>query len=409
MKILLITQYAPYPPDSGVKVRIHNLIKCLLGISELVCIYLQEGERIARDEAIPGRIKEYDVQIAREKNPVKRYLCHLTQLAGIMPQGLTEVRRIIEKESPQVLWLEFGYICHFIPHLRGYGLPILYGAHNCQFDLDYQRWRREGNLLKLLKAAPLIPLWYYHQNRFVPLADCVCCLSRQDMDYYMRFIPSVRVAYMPFIYDQSGASRVGAAAFSHPYACMIGSLRSIQNYEAAIYALEKLWPKISSRNPHLHLYLIGQLPNTGSSEYRKLEGLALGLERVSLLGRVDSVIPFLKGALLNMVPVTVGSGVRTKIIESAACGTPVVSTSIGAAGLPFVDGESIFIADGQTEFVERVLALSEDEACRRRIAGGALRVFTEELSIEAGRRALAKIFQDMESRGFGAFKGGDDA
>ncbi len=176
---------------------------------------------------------------------------------------------------------------------------------------------------------------------------------------------------------------------------MVGSLRSYQNYSGALFALEKVWPVLSRENSLLRLYVIGELPPEGSPEFRNLARLAADCRGVDLKGRVDSVIPFVKGALASLVPLSIGSGVRTKIIESVVCGTPVVSTTIGAEGLPFVNRESIFIADTAEDLAAGVLELANDAQKRRKMADLAYQKYREELSCDAGERFLAEIFADL--------------
>ena len=96
-----------------------------------------------------------------------------------------------------------------------------------------------------------------------------------------------------------------------------------------------------------------------------------------------------------MVPLSIGSGVRTKIIESAACGTPVVSTSIGAEGLPFVTGESIAIADTAEGLAEQVQQLLNDGGLRGIMAEKAYMKYKEELSCDAGMRKIKNIFHEL--------------
>ena len=49
-----------------------------------------------------------------------------------------------------------------------------------------------------------------------------------------------------------------------------------------------------------------------------------------------------------------------KIAEALACGCPVVSTSMGAEGLPVVDGEHLLIADTPEDFAHAVVSLMRD-------------------------------------------------
>ena len=71
---------------------------------------------------------------------------------------------------------------------------------------------------------------------------------------------------------------------------------------------------------------------------------------------------------MAVVPLLAGSGTRLKILEAWAAGLPVVSTTLGAEGLPVRDGENILLADGAAAFagaVSRLLACTES----RREAG----------------------------------------
>lgn len=399
MKILMITEYVPYPPDNGIRVKIHNLVNCLSRIGELVCVYLSEKEQGGGIKTgLSTSIREYEVRTEREKNPVLRYLGHMVQICGLRIKGIKEIHEIIEREKPTVIWLEFGYICKLIPELRRHGLPIIYGSHNSQFSLDYERWKGGGGVIRKIKTAPVLPLLYINERVFMKKADRICCLSRSDMAYYMKIVPQEKVAYMPFVYDHLGVDNISPIQEGHPYVCLIGSLRSLQNYQAAVNALENLWPKILARHRDLYLYIIGEWPGSGSREYRKIKELTTGAERVVATGRVDNIIPYLKGALVNMVPLTMGSGVRTKIIESVVCGTAVVSTSIGGQGLPFVNGESILIADIDDDFVDKVVLLAEDAARRHLLADNAYRVFVNELSVDAGKRAVLEILAGLSVR-----------
>lgn len=73
-------------------------------------------------------------------------------------------------------------------------------------------------------------------------------------------------------------------------------------------------------------------------------------------------MPYLKHADVAIVPLWFESGTRYKIIEAAACKVPIVSTTLGAEGLPVKNGEHLFIADTPEAFaiaISRVLGDKE--------------------------------------------------
>ena len=82
-------------------------------------------------------------------------------------------------------------------------------------------------------------------------------------------------------------------------------------------------------------------------------------------------------------------GTRLKILEAAACGVPVVSTSIGAEGLELSDGEHIRIADSAAGFAAAVSDLLADPGTRRRQAAAARRRVEEKYGWDSIGRAFS--------------------
>ncbi|MEI4861388.1 glycosyltransferase, partial [Klebsiella pneumoniae] len=74
-----------------------------------------------------------------------------------------------------------------------------------------------------------------------------------------------------------------------------------------------------------------------------------------------------------------GSGTRLKILEAWGAGLPVVSTRLGAEGLPVEDGRDLLLADGGVEFTNAVTRLIECRDLRQQLG-------------QAGRRLLESRF-----------------
>ncbi|MHC1696769.1 MAG: glycosyltransferase [Geobacteraceae bacterium] len=398
MKILFVSNYIPYRADSGITVKIQNLLACMSRVCEVSCVFIvdeREGNRSDLD-ACRLNVTNHLIELKREDFGIKRYLLHLYRLFAISSRLRDALSDIMVRENPELVWLEFGYLGHFIPFMKRFGVPVVYSSHNSQFSLDWGLWVSNGNLAYKLRMAPFILSYFFHERRYFGLADILLCISRPDMGYYGRLFPTAKLRLLPYLFDTMNLTETSTFTEDHPYLCMVGSLKSYQNYSGVLFALDRVWPILARENSFLRLYIIGELPTEGSQEYRYLRHLVDKSRRVILKGRVESVIPFVKGALASLVPLSIGSGVRTKIIESVVCGTPVVSTTIGAEGLPFVNGESIFIADTAEELAARVLDLAKDARKREKMAGLAYRIYCEELSCDAGRRILAEIFSDLK-------------
>ncbi|NOZ25073.1 MAG: glycosyltransferase [Nitrospirae bacterium] len=295
--------------------------------------------------------------------------------------------------------MEYSYLGQYIRFFSKRGIPTVYASHNAQAYLDYLWWKTEGGVARKIVTLPVILLNYLHERLFFPEADRFLCISEIDMEYYGSFVSSRKMGLLPNFYIETDIEGVEGFSPPHEYICMVGSMNSFQNYEGALFLLRDIWPLIKARHAGLHLYLVGKLPPQDSYRYRELRRLADGLPRVVLTGEVDDAIPYVKGALATLVPVMHGSGTRTKIIESAACRTPVVSTSVGAEGLPFSDGESIMIADDPVMFAEKTGELLSSGDLRARIAAEAFDVFRKDLGYEVNKNRIEQIVEDLAGAG----------
>jgi polysaccharide biosynthesis protein PslH len=112
----------------------------------------------------------------------------------------------------------------------------------------------------------------------------------------------------------------------------------------------EIWPGLRSRWPQLVWRLVGKAPES-------VEKLVTGDPRILFSGPVVDAVPELARAQVAVVPLLAGSGTRFKILEAWAAALPVVSTSIGAEGLPARDGEHLLLADTAAAFADAVSRL----------------------------------------------------
>src|SRR5260370_237219 len=90
-----------------------------------------------------------------------------------------------------------------------------------------------------------------------------------------------------------------------------------------------------------------------------------------LTGWVDAIRPYLGQSGVCIVPLRVGSGTRLKIFEAMGMGKAIVSTTIGAEGLPVRHGTELLLADSPDDFAKSVVTLLCDAAARRRLGNAA--------------------------------------
>ena len=131
-----------------------------------------------------------------------------------------------------------------------------------------------------------------------------------------------------------------------------GSMDWLPNVDAVVYFLAEILPLIRKKLPGATFTIAGRSPDP------KVLQAVEGLEGVSVTGRVEDMRPYLWGAKISVVPLRIGGGTRLKIYECMAAGVPVVSTSVGAEGLRYSDGEDIALADDARRFCRRLHSIA---------------------------------------------------
>jgi glycosyltransferase involved in cell wall biosynthesis len=146
-----------------------------------------------------------------------------------------------------------------------------------------------------------------------------------------------------------------------------GSMDWFANEDAVLYFVRAILPRVR-QHVDVTFWVVGRNP-TGALR-RALDGA----DGVRLTGTVDDVRPYIARAAVYVVPVRIGGGTRIKIFEAMAMAKAVVSTSVGAEGLPVSDGADIVLADEPERFAAAVVTLVRSHAEQHRIGRAARRL-----------------------------------
>ena len=118
----------------------------------------------------------------------------------------------------------------------------------------------------------------------------------------------------------------------------VGGFRHSPNVDAVLFLVNEVWPLIHRRIPSAKLYVVGA---DAPPKIRELESAS-----VHILGYVPDLDPLLDQVRVSIAPLRFGAGMKGKISQAMAAGLPVVTTPIGAEGMPLIEGEHVMI--GQT-------------------------------------------------------------
>ena len=132
----------------------------------------------------------------------------------------------------------------------------------------------------------------------------------------------------------------------------LGSFTYKPNVQAAEFLLEKIWPRIHNKIPDTRLTI-------GGIHQEMIRHFNSPPQGVTFAGFIENLENAYAASTVVVCPILSGGGTRVKIIEAAAHGKAIVSTTIGAEGLNFVNGESILLRDDPDDFASACVELVE--------------------------------------------------
>ncbi len=143
----------------------------------------------------------------------------------------------------------------------------------------------------------------------------------------------------------------------------LGGMHWPPNADGVLWFVREVWPAVRERLPEACFLAVGKNPP------RELQSGRGSLHQsIRAPGYVDDPGECWAAGGVFVVPLRAGGGMRVKILDAWARGVPVVSTTIGAEGIAYQDGEDLLIADTPYEFAGAVARVLTDGDLARRLA-----------------------------------------
>jgi sugar transferase (PEP-CTERM/EpsH1 system associated) len=395
LKILWLNAGLLLPLDKGGKLRTWHLMRHLAGRHEIT--YLSFAE-----PSLPASIRDgmrevcSRLETVERTDPAKRtvrfYADAARFLVNPLPYAVAKYRSAAYAARLKTLLTEQSFdtvVCDFLPPLvnmpRRLPCPSVLFTHNVEAEI----WRRHAETAGNPIARQLMSTQWRRMSRFEADAlsrfDLVLAVSGADAHTFERLYPGplrraahvVRTGVDTRFFRPADASPVRRA-----HLVFTGSMDWLPNEDGMLYFADQILPVIRRAEPEATLSIVGRGPTPTVSRLAQRPG-------IEVTGRVEDVRPYMAAAAVYVVPLRVGGGTRLKIFEAMSMRKAVVSTSVGAEGLPVRHGKDIVIADEPARFAESVVALIRDVDSRRGIEASARQLVVE-------RYDWSAVAQDLE-------------
>ena len=392
MKILFTSPIMEYPAAGGPQLRILNAVRALAAVINL--------DILNRDPNSTSLTHKYFEQIADSYSvlPSDPPLDNDEGIGGRVLRFLDRLRNrlfdlklraqaeylieLIDKRSITVVWFGYGNISFGLMTYIKKARPSIQVV--CDTDSVWSRFiLRELPYAHWLRRTKIRWKGYRKEKEekaWVNLCEVTTAVSLVDAKYYKGFakqdssvhlfsnvIETETYKYWPIEHkDGTAPSIYLAGTFGHPHSPMD---------MAAQWVLGEIFPIVQRQYPDAHLYIVGR---DSDKSFGHLNG-----EHITVTGQVDSVLPYLCNASVALVPLKFESGTRFKILEAGACAIPVVSTTLGAEGLPVRHGQHLLIADEAVDFAEAIITLLANKSLAVELAENCKALVFENFSIQS--------------------------
>lgn len=136
-----------------------------------------------------------------------------------------------------------------------------------------------------------------------------------------------------------------------------GAMSRKENHDSIMWFIDNVMPKLDKK---YRLRIVGANPKKKLLERQN--------ERILIEGFVDSVEPFFESCLCMVAPLTLGAGIKIKVLEALSAGIPVITNDIGAEGIELTDGVNYIRCSNPEEYVNAINFLNENEKACIKIA-----------------------------------------
>ncbi len=362
-RIAVVSPYLPFPLSHGGAIRIYNLLRAAAEEAEIYLFAFAEKETGREVEPLLA----FCAQIVLVRTP--RW--DPAALFRLLPRGVAKFRStallaavsaVARDQQISIAQIEYTQLAHVHPPLK-----TILVEHDVTFDLHRQmRLRARGwaRIAARLEEARWRRYELGHARRF----DRVIAMSDQDRDRLLRagLVPE-RLAVVENGVDLDRFQPAPPPELPAEL-LFIGSFRHFPNVMAFRFFAEGIWPALRNWHPDLKLTVVA---GVDSGYYWRLHtgaDLPAAPPGIELLDFVEDVRPLYRRATVVIVPLVVSAGTNIKVLEALAMGRPLVSTTVGAAGLGLTSGENVLLADSAGAFASAILGLLSNEQAREEMA-----------------------------------------
>lgn len=346
------------------------------------------------EEKYFNKLKEIGVNPLNETLPVP---------FTIRPTDHYDIRRFLQAKRYHCVWFEFFYLSdQYIADVRRFQ-PWAHVICD-SVDLHFRRLARQCNYLEsevtylVSQTQDKLPLSEQHKQnvrerrlyadhvkehevRAYQKCDSVVLVSEDDEQEFQRYLPHIPTIRIPNIHPKKQAVTARPRAWQEREGIVfVGNFDHDPNVTSAIWIKHELTPLLFKEISPCTISIVGNNP---PKHVQTMQTHGVFAEKFQVTGFVPDTTEYLNRARVSIAPILFGAGMNGKIGEALNAGIPVVTTTLGAAGMQLRNEETCLVADTPAEFAKQIRRLYTEEALWYRLS-------------ENGQNFVRKLYENSQ-------------
>ncbi|MCU1291933.1 MAG: hypothetical protein JWP08_783 [Bryobacterales bacterium] len=297
-----------------------------------------------------------------------------------------KISELLRERQFDIVHLDSIHFAAYLPLVRRLrpGAKVVLNWHNIESELMARYAEGASSLPRKLYATVTARQMRLLENSMLRSCHAHIVCSERERDILSRGNYNARIAVTPNGVDTEYFSPENGTAVEKKLV-FVGQMSYHANADGVAWFVRDAWPSICGKFPDVRLSIVGSSPGPAVQALANEAG-------VEVTGTVPDVRPFYSGAYAAIVPLLSGGGTRLKILEAMAAGTPVISTRLGAEGLPVADRQEILFADSPASWLQAFEYLADRER-RSALVDRARRLAVAQFDWDAIAERLIELYQ----------------
>ena len=356
MKICVVAQRVPFPPNKGEKLRTFHQIERLVELGHSIeVVTFSEDSRDSDDaKALEAKLG-ITVTLFPLAGKLSRYLSALLKNQPIsvgafyQSEAAKYIDKVLKQNTCDVMFLSASSLAGYVlssPAFKCSQVKVMIDY----MDVDSDKWlqyasnsswpmravyQREARGIRELERKANEQF----EKTFLIAHEEVALFKRDVCDATPVTVLGNGLDFSLFY----PAETKGKEADGH--FLFTGVMDYKPNVDAVLWFVQNCWPGIKKQLPNAVFTVGGMNP---VPEIKALDGV----DGIRVTGFVDDMLPFFHEATAFVAPFCLARGVQNKVLQAAACDLPIVTTPMGAEGIQFASQQTMFIESSPEAFTE---------------------------------------------------------